>query len=157
MMALIESIKKHEGFRAESYKDHLGNPTIGYGTLLPLTDDEKKRIFASRYVRGDIQKEIEPISETEGEILLNVRLEQYKKGLIKAKPFIMGLPDEKQDVLFEMAYQMGVAGVLGFKNMLAYLQKKEYAKASFAMLGSKWAKQTPKRAKELVEIMAKEV
>ncbi|MDR1911615.1 MAG: glycoside hydrolase family protein [Helicobacteraceae bacterium] len=153
-MALIESIKKHEGFMAKSYDDHLGNPTIGYGTLLPLKDEEKKRIMASRYVSGNIQQEIEPINEKEGEILLNLRLEEYKNAIVKAKPLILLLPNEKADVIYEMCYQMGVVGVLGFLNMWKYLEKRDYFKASQAMLGSKWATQTPKRARELADIMA---
>ena len=44
---------------------------------------------------------------------------------------------------------MGPAGVGKFKNMLLALQNQSYAEAAAEMLDSRWAKQTPNRAKKL--------
>ena len=49
------------------------------------------------------------------------------------------MPPEIKDIVTEMCYQLGVTG----------LQNKEWKNASIEMLDSKWAKQTPNRAKEM--------
>ena len=128
LMNLIEMIKKHEGFRGMPYNDSLGFPTIGYGTKLP-------------------------ISEEEAELLLKHRLDEKILELGEKEPFYLELPETAQEVIANMAYQMGVNGVLKFKKMWAALKERDYKKAADEMLDSRWAKQTPNRAKELAEIM----
>ena len=128
MMSLIEMIKKHEGFRGMPYNDSLGFPTIGYGTKLPITEEE-------------------------AELLLKHRLDEKILKLSEKEPFYLELPEKAQEVVANMAYQMGVGGVLKFKKMWAALKEGDYKKAANEMLDSRWAKQTPNRAKELAEIM----
>ena len=77
-MSLLENIKKNEGFRGEPYNDSLGKPTIGYGTLLP-------------------------ISESEAEIILKSRLHGKMAELVKAEPFVQELPSDVKDTLYEMS------------------------------------------------------
>jgi len=128
MMSLIEMIKKHEGFRGMPYNDSLGFSTIGYGTKLPITEEE-------------------------AELLLKHRLDEKILELSEKEPFYLDLPEKAQEVVANMAYQMGVGGVLKFKKMWAALKAGDYKKAAEEMLNSRWAKQTPNRAKELAEIM----
>lgn len=124
---MIESIKRHEGFRGYPYKDTKGLPTIGYGTLLPISKDEAS-------------------------LLLSWRLNKVINRLDKKLPWLKQQPKEVREVLYEMAYQMGVNGVLSFKKTLLYLKAKSYKKASVEMLDSKWAREdSPKRARELSE------
>jgi lysozyme len=52
-----------------------------------------------------------------------------------------------------MAFQLGVDGLLAFKNTLKEVQDGNYFKASEMMLLSKWATQTPERAKRLAKQM----
>jgi lysozyme len=59
------------------------------------------------------------------------------------------MPEEIQDVVMEMCYQLGVTGVSKFKKTLTHLQNKRWEEASVEMLDSLWARQTPNRAKEL--------
>jgi len=127
-MKLLDSIKQHEGFDGKPYRDTEGFLTIGYGTKLP-------------------------ISRAEAELLLNNRLEILKAELVQKEPMLLNLPIEKQEVLFEMAYQMGVNGVLKFKRMWKALENFDYIQAAVEMLDSKWAKQTPNRAEELAKKM----
>ena len=49
---------------------------------------------------------------------------------------------------------MGYSGVSKFKNMLKALQEEDYYSSSQHMLDSRWAKQTPNRAKALSDLMA---
>ena len=128
MSALIEEIKKSEGFVNHVYKDSLGKDTIGYGTLMPLTEDEC-------------------------ELLLVHRLEKMKTSLIDSKYIVGLLSERRQNVLFEMCYQLGVSGLLNFKNMWKALEENNFEEASNQMLDSKWAKQTYKRAYRLSQKM----
>ncbi len=127
-MSLIENIKKSEGFVGTVYKDSLDIDTLGYGTRMPL-------------------------NEAEAELLLKSRLDVFIASLVDKKPIIHVLSDERRDVLYEMAYQLGVGGVLKFKNMWHAIEHKDFHIASLEMLNSKWAKQTPLRAKKLAKIM----
>ena len=129
MYDLVDRIKKHEGFVGMPYNDSLDIPTIGYGTKLPIT-------------------------EHEAELLLKSRMYQKKDELERAEPFIKELPKEKQDILLEMSYQLGVGGLLKFRKMWKALKKFNYKEAAKEMLDSRWAKQTPSRAEELAKLMA---
>ncbi|MGE4501966.1 MAG: hypothetical protein AB7D03_03750 [Thiomicrospira sp.] len=125
-MSVIESIVKHEGFRSKPYPDPIRGwdvPTFGHG-LTTITEDESRRLVENRV--SDIMRQ------------LDMRL-----------PFYRNLPNTAQDVLIEMAYQMGVDGLLEFKNTLAALADARYRTASAEMLDSLWASKTPRRAKTL--------
>ena len=126
MEELIRNIKKNEGFSGEVYKDTLGFDTIGYGTKLPLNAEEC-------------------------ELILVYRLKQKIKELEQREPFYNQLPLEVQEILSEMAYQIGVSGLIKFKKMWVALKKFDYKEASKEGLNSLWAKQTPNRAKELMD------
>lgn len=128
-MKLIDSIKKEEGFSGSPYKDSLGFLTIGYGTKLP-------------------------ISEKEGELLLNNRLMLMVQELNLHKSETLNkMPVDKLDVIYNLMYQIGVPGLLKFKKMWAALEQENYSLAADEMLDSKWKRQTPARAKRLSERM----
>lgn len=130
-MSLIEHIKEEEGFRGTPYKDHLGYPTIGYGTKLPLTEEE-------------------------AELLLKHRLKKMQKELNRRVTELYGevqLPAKVWEILYHMSYQLGVPGVMNFKKMLGAVVNGNYIEASREMLDSKWALQTPNRAERLSTMM----
>lgn len=125
-MSVIQSIIKHEGFRAKPYPDPIHGwqvPTFGHG-LTYITADESRRLVENRVAKIMHQ--------------LDLRL-----------PFYRTLPNVAQDVLIEMAYQMGVRRLMKFKNTLGALKQAQYRTAAAEMLDSQWATQTPKRAKSL--------
>ena len=62
---------------------------------------------------------------------------------------IANTADEHQRRLAGRAFQLGVSGLLGFKNTLAMIEAGKYQDAANSMLQSKWATQTPARAKRL--------
>ena len=126
-MNLVENIKISEGFRGEPYNDSLGKPTIGFGTLLPL-------------------------SESESELILKSRLHTKMAQLVKAEPFMQELPSDVKDTLYEMSYQLGVGGLLKFKKMWKALKEGDYKEAYIQALDSRWAEQTPNRAEKLANV-----
>ena len=52
-----------------------------------------------------------------------------------------------------MVFQLGKNGVSKFKNMWKALSELNYVGASYEMLDSRWAKQTPNRAKAMAKTM----
>ena len=57
------------------------------------------------------------------------------------------IDEQAEEILIEMVFQLGKNGVSKFKNMWKALAEKNYVGASYEMLDSRWAKQTPNRAK----------
>jgi lysozyme len=126
---LKERIKRHEGCVLTPYKDSLGVLTVGYGRNL----------------------EAVPFSQNEVELMLENDLKKAER-LASSFAVYDSLSETRKGVLIEMVYQMGRAGVFKFKKFLAAAAAKDWQAAHDEMLDSQWAKQTPKRAKELAEI-----
>lgn len=132
----IESqLREDEGEVLHEYKDHLGYSTIGIGVLI----DKRKG--------GGITKE-------ESSYLFQNRLGAKRQEIRKALPWFDGLDPVRQGVLLNMAYQLGVTGLLGFKTTLKHVQAGQWVAASVGMLDSKWARlDTPARAERLATQM----
>lgn len=128
--ALIESVKKHEGLRTTSYQDTEGVWTIGYGTnLQTLTISER---LAETWLLRDLQ---------------------HFESVLKQNKVFCGLDRVRQEVLIEMAYNLGHRGLMGFKKMWAALEEGNFIRASEEGLDSKWAKQVKGRAVTLMTRM----
>lgn len=134
-MNLIQQLKREEGCVLHAYDDHLGYATIGVGRLI----DNRKG--------GGI-------SEDEAEYLLRNDVARFTHDVTKALPWIVRLNEPRQAVLIGMAFQMGTAGLLGFTQTLAAVRDERYDHAATLMLASKWATQTPARAKRMARQMA---
>ena len=135
MKDLLEKIKEHEGFVEHVYDDSLGIPTIGYGfAIKDLVLDE------------DIAEEI-----------LIRKLEKLKRNAISRFKWLEDMPQEVQEVILNMCYQLGVAGVSKFRKAISALQEGDWNEAADEMLDSLWAKQTPNRATELSNIVRNQV
>lgn len=132
----IESqLREDEGEVLHEYKDHLGYSTIGIGVLI----DKRKG--------GGITKE-------ESSYLFQNRLGAKRQEIRKALPWFDALDPVRQGVLLNMAYQLGVTGLLGFKTTLKHVQAGQWVAASVGMLDSKWARlDTPARAERLATQM----
>ena len=131
MNDLLNRIKEHEGFREKVYKCTEGFDTIGYG-------------FAVKDLILD-----KDIAE---EILLR-KVESLISRVRKKFNWLDTVPPAVQGVLVEMSYQMGVSGVSKFKKALHAMQMFQWNVAADELLDSRWAKQTPNRAKELSDII----
>jgi lysozyme len=131
---LAEELHDDEGFRDHAYQDSEGYWTIGYGRLI----DKRKG--------GRITQE-------EADYLLDNDIEEKYHGLITALPWVTDHPDHVQRALCNMCFQLGVAGLLGFKRTLALIQAKKYEEAANNAMLSKWSKQTPERAKRVTDMI----
>ena len=63
------------------------------------------------------------------------------------------MPHPAQAMLADMAYQLGVHGVLAFDDMLTCMQREDWQCAHDAALDSAWARETPARAKRVSGIL----
>jgi len=128
---LIEQIKRHEGLRLKVYRCPAGKLTIGYGRNL----------------------EDNGISEEEADYLLINDLHFVEESLARRLAFWDNMPKGVQQVLINMGFQLGINGLMAFRRTLALLDAGNYGAAADEMLNSRWAKQTPGRAKELAQIV----
>jgi len=136
---LMESVKKHEGYRNKVYLDTLGKRTVGVGHLCVEDfwedDKEYEEKFLMEVLADDLQNAIKGARE------------------LKEEHSCTDIDEIAQEILVEMVFQLGKNGVSKFRNMWKALAEKNYIGASFEMLDSKWAKQTPNRAKSMAELM----
>ena len=128
---LIESIKHHEGFREKSYVDTLGYETIGYGFAI-------KNLIMEEDIAG---------------IILERKLLKLITDIYTRLPWVVKMPPKVEEVIIEMCYQLGIGGFSKFKKTIAFLKYGDFEKAGEEMLDSRWAKQTPNRARGMSEIV----
>ena len=131
---LTKQLRDEEGEVLHAYSDNLGFTTIGVGRLV----DKRKG--------GGITSE-------ESAYLLSNDIAKFERQLDKSLPWWRDLTEPRQAVILGMAFQMGVDGLLGFKNTLVMVKSGDYAGASENMMKSKWAQQTPARAKRMSDQM----
>lgn len=132
---LETQLRRDEGEVLHAYTDSEGWLTIGIGRLI----DKRKN--------GGI-------TQKESSYLFQNDISKVAAGVAQALPWSAQLDEARRGVLLNMAFQMGLQGLLGFKNTLATIQAGDYKKAAQQMLQSKWATQTPQRAKRLSDQMA---
>lgn len=131
MIDITEKIKREEGFCGTLYACTQNKLTTGYGFNLEAIEMPVE--VADLWLRMILNK-------------LNVDLNSEFKWLRR-------LDFVRRIVIFDMAYQMGVGGLKGFKGMIAAVEDKDYSKAADELLDSKYAKQTPGRANRNAAIM----
>ena len=128
--ALVASTKQHEGLRLKPYRDSVGVLTIGYGRNLEdvgITREEAERML-ERDLAGAYQA-------------------------VAAWEWFADLSPARQQVLVEMAYNLGLRRLMGFGQMLAACKSGRYQDAADEMLQSRWAGQVGARARTLAETM----
>lgn len=130
-MTLLDRLKKHEGFRSKPYRCPAGKLTIGYGRNI----------------------EDNGITEAEASFLLVEDVKKCRAECQKSFAWFEAMDRDRQDVIVELDFNMGLKRLLGFKKMLAACARKDYEAAAREMLDSLWARQVGKRAQTLAEIM----
>ena len=130
---LIDDLKRDEGCRLTAYKDTVGVWTVGYGHAHVAPGTVWTQAQADDTLAADIAIAVHD---------LDFRLPWWRK-----------LDDVRQDVLAELAFNIGVEGLLGFHNTLAFVEAGNYAAASGGLLASRWAKQVGARATRLAAMM----
>ena len=137
MERLMKSVKANEGFRNSVYKDTLGKRTVGYGHLCVEDHWEDNR----EYTVPELER------------VLEADLNNAIQGAEELCSDCPDLRDQAKEIIVEMVFQLGKTGVSKFRNMWKALKVPDYPTAAKEMLDSRWAKQTPNRAKEMSDHM----
>ena len=140
MYRLLESVKKHEGYRNKVYLDTLGKRTVGVGHLCVEDfwedDKEYEEKFLMTILEHDLQSAIKGAKD------------------LMQEHGCMDIDEVAEELIIEMVFQLGKTGVSKFRNMWKHLSALEYASAASEMWDSRWAKQTPNRAQSMSADMA---
>ena len=128
---LEQKIKQEEGFCGKVYACTENKLTIGYGFNLESSEM--------------------PVEVAD--IWLTINLNKLNIALLSEFWWFKGLDEGRRIVVVDMAYQMGVRGLKGFKGMIAAIIDRDYERAAYELLDSKYARQTPNRANRNAEIM----
>ena len=108
----------------------IGYPTIGIGRMVDknmgggLSDDEQKYLLSNDIAR-------------------------ISRELALTFPWTTELDEVRRGALQNMAFQLGLPKLKGFKKTLELIRTGQYMAASQEMLNSTWAQQTPQRAQRL--------
>lgn len=132
-MDIFDQLKRDEAVRLKPYRDTVGKLTIGVGRNL---DDVG-------------------LSEAEANYLLGNDVAKATSGIRQKLPWVDSLDDARMGVLVNMAFNMGVDGLLKFVGMLGKMQRGLYDEAAAEMIDSAWYHEVGDRAKRLVIQMQK--
>lgn len=136
-MNVLDQIKLDEGFREEAYPDPVSGSvpwSIGFGRTGGVRPGDTTTVAAEAAWTSQ-------------------RVKDITLQLSRALPWFVGLEEPRQAVLINMAYNMGVSALLGFRATLTAVQRGLYTEAATQMLDSLWAKQVPRRAQRLAQQM----
>ena len=128
---LLDQLKIHEGFKKKVYTDTEGYQTIGYG--FAIKDLELDRDIAEEILARKVTYLITRIRRT---------FDWYDT-----------MPEDIQDVVVNMCYNIGIKGYSKFKKHIKHLKSNNWEDAADEMLDSLWAKQVKTRANELSDIV----
>ena len=128
---LRELLYQEEGYRQYPYFDTRGNETIGIGRNLKANG----------------------ISLSEAYHLLDNDIDYFSERLETTLAAFKKLDETRKIVLVDMCFNLGLKGLLGFKKMLAAVQRQDWDTAAKEILASNAALQTGKRYQKLSQMM----
>jgi lysozyme len=131
-MNLRDHIKLREGYRAMAYQDTKGIWTIGYG-----------------HTKGARPGLI--WTQAQAEAALDQDIADAIHDLHYHLPWTQNLSQNRQYVLVDMIFNMGIGKVLEFHHTLACMQAGDWKGAHDGMLNSQWFKDVGQRAVEDAE------
>ena len=130
--SVADQLSKEEGYQRYVYLDHLGYETIAYG-----------RCIAEGVGYG--------IDEEEARYLLMRDIDRVKRSCADAFDFWEDVSPNIRETIVMLVFQMGLAGYQKFTKHLRAIADKNFDEAAAQLLDSKFAKQTPARAKRMAK------
>lgn len=134
LLPLISELRRDEGVIPHAYQDSLGYWTIGVGHLIDKRKGGKMPdVIIDMLLRYDIDEKVAELNEK--------------------LPWWGFLDEPSQRVIVNMAFNLGVEGLLKFKDFMDALKDGDRDRAASEMLSSKWAEQVGARATRLATII----
>ena len=134
---LRKQLEIDEGVKYEIYKDHLGYPTFGIGHLVVEGDEEHGKPVGT------------PVSEDRVNAVFESDVQKFVSESKKVFPNLDDLPEEAQQVIVNMCFNMGAPRLSKFKKFIAAVNDGNWSTAAVEMMDSRWATQVGKRAERL--------
>jgi lysozyme len=131
ILMAVDQLKQDEGFSAKPYKCPAGKLTIGYGFNLDDNSMTRKQAL----------------------FLLEDAATSLHEDLMNHYSFYANLNNKRKAVIINMAYNLGVAGLVKFTWMIKAILDGDFKLAAHEMVKSKWAEQVPLRAERLSKLM----
>ena len=138
LQALREELTEDEGCVYEVYNDHLGYPTFGIGHLILDSDPE----YGSDTGTAVSESRVIEAFEQDCENVLrdcDILYEDFAD-----------LPEEAQQVIANMMFNMGRPRLSKFKGMKRGVDARDWNAAADEMVDSNWYRQVTNRADRLV-------
>jgi lysozyme len=131
---LAKELEADEGKVPHAYLDSLGFLTIGVGRMV----DER--------MHGHL-------SDDEIQYILRNDITSIETSLDHSLPWWRGMDEDRQRVLANMCFNLGIDKLLLFKQTLDAMREGRYEAAANGMLASLWARQVGARAQRLADRM----
>lgn len=160
LLQCVKDLERHEGFRPFAYADPLTSlykkyPATKWGFVPALSfmkpgEDTRKGTpwtYGFGFTHGVTpESTIDRVKATRmlEELILNMSF-----ALSKKIPWYKEASFETKTVLINMGFNLGIEGLLKFRNTLAFLSERKYKQAGSNMRKSLWYKQVGDRAEEL--------
>ena len=130
---LKKDLIRDEALRLKPYQCSAGKLTIGVGRNI----------------------EDNGITHDEAMYLLDNDITNVEADLDSKLPWWRSMDEERQSVIANMCFNLGIQRLLGFTNTLKAMSEGRYQDAAKGMKDSLWAKQVGPRAERLIKIMEK--
>jgi lysozyme len=138
---LREQLEIDEGVKYEIYLDHLGYPTFGIGHLVLESDPEHGCEVGT------------PVSEDRVIEAFEQDVQTVLSDCSKLYSNFDDLPEEAQQVIANMMFNLGYPRLSKFKGMKAGVDAEDWNEAADQMVDSAWYRQVTNRAQRLVDRM----
>lgn len=138
---LYTFLEDEEGLFLTPYLDSKGVLTVGIGHNLkakPIPEITTSSTISKEHAYAILKQDVADVV----------------KDVQRELSWVTSLDEVRLCVVLAMVFQLGIGGVLKFKNFLNALKVHNFSKASNEMLDSKWAKEdSPNRAKRAAQMM----
>ena len=141
--AVYEQLKIDEGVEYEIYNDHLGYATFGVGHLVLESDPEHGQPVGT----GVTEERVKECFEADLDLAIGECEQLYGKGNFG------DLPDEVQQILVNMMFNMGRTRLSKFKNFNSAIEAGDWKRAAVEGRDSLWYRQVTNRAERLMTRM----
>ena len=136
---LREQLEVDEGCVYEIYNDHLGYATFGIGHLVTESDPEQGQSLGT------------PVSSDRVAEAFESDIQSVLRDCNILYSDFHNLPEEAQQVIANMMFNMGRPRLSKFKGMKRGVDSRDWNAAADEMVDSRWYRQVTKRADRLVE------
>lgn len=147
---MLKTIQEYEGLRLRAYEDTVGILTIGYGcNLEAVTSGQLASVGIKlvEVVRG------KAITKEQAEKLFDIQLAAIVEEIENSAIPYYDQPEIIKEIIRNLCFNMGVAGVLKFKRTLVAIKNGDYALAADHLEDSKWYGQVGRRSKDIVDTL----